>query len=100
MPLSMVQFGTPVASQFAETFFQNNATTTRGVTLSEVILSLLEQAWQHHRIFVCDSVDNWQSEHLPTASDVVRTELLMLLRWAIEFVGFNFSFLSGSLNQS
>ena len=81
MPQGVMQVA--VTNTYAENFLRHSATTRQGVTLSQVVLRLLSQAWKHRHVLVQDSTVTWRSEHLPTASDTVRSELLALLGSAI-----------------
>ncbi|VDC00725.1 unnamed protein product [Peniophora sp. CBMAI 1063] len=70
--------------QHVESFLQNTATSSAGVSLSQLVSSLLDQAWTHRQILVHDDVVTWQSQHVPAAPDEIRSELLLLLGSAID----------------
>ncbi|KZV63478.1 hypothetical protein PENSPDRAFT_757913 [Peniophora sp. CONT] len=83
IPEGALKTNNPVATQFAEDFLRCNATTSEGMTLSQVLSRLLEQAWEHRHVFSGTNAGTWQSEHLPGAADSIRTALLILLGSAI-----------------
>ena len=83
IPESALKVDIPSTRAYAEDFLRHSATTRQGVTLPQVVSRLLSQAWKHRHVLVQDSAIPWQSEHLPSASDTIRSELLILLGSAI-----------------